>query len=374
MFYDKVLKPIFFAFDAEDTHHFFVWVGENLGRSAVTRWATRVACRPVHDPILATELAGIKLDHPLGVAAGFDKEGRMIPILKEVSFSFVEVGSVTGQPSPGNQRPRMWRLPEDRALVVNYGLLSTGMEAVAARFKLNRERGRGTAFANAVPWPMPVGISVAKANVPGLGGQAGLDDLMSAFEKLQPFADYMTINVSCPNTADGEQYCIDPGMYREVLSRLEALKPSKPIFFKISPDLSEQRLLELMSDTEKYPWAKGFIMTNLSHDRSGLTSKNLSVAKSGGVSGPHLKLMADQVLKFAYQNGKHRYQFIGVGGIDSVEDAYRKIRLGATSLQIVTSLIYNGPLWPSQLMRGLAAKLRADGFKSVKDAVGVDGD
>lgn len=363
MFYEKVLKPIFFAFDAEDTHHFFVWVGENLGHFGLTRWATRLACRPVIDPILQTELAGLKLQHPLGVAAGFDKEGRMVPILKDVGFSFVEVGSITGQPSPGNQRPRLWRLPEDRALVINYGLLSTGMEAVAARFKLNRERGS---------WQMPVGISVAKANVPGLSGQAGLDDLMAAFEKLQPFADYMTINVSCPNTADGMQYCNDPGMYREVLSRLEALHPSKPIFFKISPDLSEQRLLELMSDTEKYSWAKGFILSNLTHDRTGLTSKNLAVAKSGGVSGPHLRELADQNLKFAYRHGHQRYQFIGCGGIDSVEDAYRKIRLGASSLQIVTSLIYNGPLWPSQLMRGLAAKLRADGFKSVREAVGAD--
>lgn len=363
MIYDKILKPVFFAFDAEDTHHFFVWVGENLGRYALTRWATRLACRPVHDPILETELAGIKLDHPLGVAAGFDKEGRMVPILKEVGFSFVEVGSVTGQPSPGNPRPRMWRLPEDRALVVNQGLLSTGMEAAVVRFKTNRDRGR---------WLMPVGISVAKANAPGLGSQAGLDDLMSAFQKLELFSDYMTVNVSCPNTTDGVQYCKDPGMYREVLSRLDALRPSKPVFFKISPDLSEQRLLELMSDTEKYYWAKGFIMTNLTHDRSGLTSKNLSTAKSGGVSGQHLRSIADQALKFAYQNGKHRYQFLGVGGIDSVEDAYRKIRLGASALQIVTSLIYNGPLWPSQLMRGLAAKLRADGFKSVKEAVGVD--
>ncbi|MHB8831312.1 MAG: quinone-dependent dihydroorotate dehydrogenase [Patescibacteria group bacterium] len=363
MIYDKILKPIFFAFDAEDTHHFFVWVGENLGRFGITRWATRLACRPVVDPILQTDLAGIKLNHPLGVAAGFDKEGRMVPILKDVGFSFVEVGSITGQPSPGNQRPRLWRLPEDRALVINYGLLSTGMEAVAARFKFKREQGR---------WPMPVGISVAKANVPGLGGADGLQDLLDAFEKLQPYADYMTVNVSCPNTGDGVQYCKDSIMFRECLAHLDALHPTKPVFFKISPDLSEARLLEVMNDCENFSWVKGFVMTNLTHDRTGLTSKNLAVAKSGGVSGPHLRELADQNLKFAYHHGHQRFQFIGCGGIDSVEDAYRKIRLGASSIQIVTSLIYNGPLWPSQLMRGLAAKLRADGFKNVTEAVGVD--
>ena len=369
MIYEKVLKPIFFAFDAEDMHHLFTWVGENLGRTAATRWATRVACHPVHDPILVTDLAGIKLEHPLGVAAGFDKEGRMVPILKEVGFSFVEVGSITGQSSPGNQRPRLWRLPEDRALVINFGLLSNGAEAAAIRFKTYRDRER---------WPMPVGISVAKANVPGLGGEAGLEDLIAAYQKLEPYSSYMTVNVSCPNTADGVQYCKDPVIYRECLARLDALhraqldKPSKPVFFKISPDLSEQRLLELMADTDQFAWAKGFIMTNLTHDRSKLTSKNLAVAKSGGVSGPHLKTVADQALRIAYKNGHHRYQFIGVGGIDSVEDAYRKIRLGASALQLVTSLIYNGPFWPSQLMRGLAERLRKDGFKSLKEAIGVD--
>lgn len=363
MFYSKILKPIFFAFDAEDMHHLFTWVGENLGRYGVTRWGTRLACRPTHDPILATDLAGIKLVHPLGVAAGFDKEGRMIPILKEVGFSFVEAGSITGRPSPGNQRPRLWRLPEDRALVINFGLLSSGSEAAAVRFKSYRDRGR---------WQMPVGISVAKANVPGFGGEAGLDDLVLSFQRLEPFSDYMTVNVSCPNTADGFQYCKDPVMYRECLARLDALHPTKPVFFKISPDISEQRIIEILSDTEKYPWAKGFIMTNLTHDRTGLKSKNLAIAKSGGVSGPHLREIADQALMIAYKNGKKRYQFIAVGGIDTVEDAYRKIRLGASALQIVTSLIYNGPLWPSQLTRSLAKRLREDGFKSLKEAIGVD--
>jgi dihydroorotate dehydrogenase len=168
------------------------------------------------------------------------------------------------------------------------------------------------------------------------------------------------------------QYCQDPAMFREVLVRLEEVKPDKPIFFKLSPDLSHDRLLEIFADADRYSWVKGFILTNLTHDRSGLTSRNLAIAKNGGVSGPHLNIIADQVLKFAYQNGKRRYQFIGCGGIDSVEDAYRKIRLGATTLQIVTSLIYNGSLWPSRLMRGLAVRLRQDGFKSVREAVGVD--
>jgi len=361
--YDKILKPILFAFDAEDVHHFVNHIGENLGRFGATRWAVRKLCRPVRDSILETELAGVKLTNPLGVGAGFDKEGREVSILQEVGFGFVEVGTITGHPSPGNPRPRLWRLPEDRALVVNYGLLSSGADAARIRFASYRKRNR---------WEIPVGVSVAKSNVTGLSGDAGFEDLISAFRKLEPYADYMTVNVSCPNTGDGEQYCKDPAKYREVLNRLDNLNPDKPVFFKISPDITTDQLMHLMQDTDGYAWAKGFVLTNLTHDRDGLKSKNLLKASAGGVSGRHLKTLSEQALSEAYKNGKNRFQFIGIGGIDSVEDAYRRIRLGASAIQIVTSLIYNGPLWPARLTQGLAKCLKRDGFKSVKEAVGVD--
>ncbi|MFA6161268.1 MAG: quinone-dependent dihydroorotate dehydrogenase [Patescibacteria group bacterium] len=361
--YDKILKPIFFAFDPEVMHHFFNKVGEGLGRFGFTRAIVRMSCRPVDDEILHTEIAGIKLNNPLGVGAGFDKEGRIIHTLDAIGFGFAEVGTITGQASPGNKKPRLWRLPEDRALAVNYGLLSTGADAVKERFA-NYKRNS--------PWPIPVGISVAKSNLPNLSGQTGLDDLLSAYQKLEQFASYITVNVSCPNTGDGEQYCKDPIMYRELLSMLDAQHPTKPIFFKLSPDLSQDRYLEIMHDTDRYAWAKGFITSNLTHDRTDLKSKNLSQATTGGVSGPYLRKLSDEVLAFMYRNGRQRYQFIGLGGIDSVEDAYRKILLGASAIQLVTSLIYNGPLWPSQLLRGLASRLREDGFKNIKEAVGVD--
>ncbi len=161
-------------------------------------------------------------------------------------------------------------------------------------------------------------------------------------------------------------------MYRECLAGLDVLNPNKPVFIKLSPDISTGRLLEIMAETDRFSWVKGFILCNLTHDRSSLQSGNLSKTSAGGVSGAHLRELSDRSLEAAYKNGHHRYEFIGMGGIDSVEHAYRKIRLGATSLQIVTSLIYNGPLWPSQLMRGLADRLKQDGFKNVKQAVGAD--
>ncbi|MBU2566098.1 quinone-dependent dihydroorotate dehydrogenase [Patescibacteria group bacterium] len=359
--YEQILKPIFFAFDPEAMHHFFNFVGRVLGSNRLTRWIVRGFCWPVIDASLETEIAGIKLIHPLGVGAGFDKEGRIINILKEVGFSFVEAGTITGQMSPGNPRPRLWRLPTDTALIVNYGLLSSGADVCKRRFAKEKSG-----------WSIPVGVSVAKSNVPNLSGEAGLNDLLTAFEKLQEFGDYVTVNVSCPNVGDSCQYCDNADLYRELLRRIDALHPDKPVFFKLSPELSETRMLEILEDTAKYGWARGFVLTNLTHSREGLKSRRLTDTMKGGASGLGLKLKADKVLAFMAKNGRPRFEFIGIGGIDSVEDLYRKIRLGASAVQIVTGLIYHGPLWPSQLMIELSEKLNEDGFKSVKEAIGVD--
>ncbi len=359
--YEKILKPILFLFDPEGMHHFFNFVGRVLGSNKFTRWIVRSVCRPVSDSVLETEIAGVKLAHPLGVGAGFDKEGRIVTILKEVGFSFVEVGTVTGQMSPGNPRPRLWRLPEDNALVVNYGLVSGGADAARQRFAKDSET-----------WPIPVGVSVAKSNLPDLAGEDGMNDLLTAFKKLQLYANYVTVNVSCPNVGDSCLYCEDADIYRYLLQRLDELKPFKPVFFKLSPEMSEERMLEILRDTEPYSWARGFVLCNLAHGREGLKSPKLNDKMKGGASGPGLRGKADRVLAFMAKHGLGRYQFIGIGGVDSADDLYRKIRLGASAVQIVTGLIYHGPLWPSKILKQLAKRLKQDGFASVEEAVGCD--
>jgi len=362
MLYDNLVKPLLFKLDAEWIHHRTVAFGAFLGRYKASRALISTIWPTINDPVLKTDLAGLSLANPVGLGAGFDKEGRLPRALTAVGFGTMEIGSVTGEPCPGNQPPRLWRLPEDRALVVNYGLLSSGAANISRRLAADLKHG---------PWPMPVGISVAKSNLPHLKGEAGLNDYLLAFTTMQPLADYLTVNVSCPNVGDANQYCKDAGLYGALLAKLDTIKPIKPVFFKLSPDLSQERLLQIFEQTAPYAWAKGFILTNLTHDRAGLRSPNLAQAIKGGVSGPHLRELADATLKFAAQNARQRFVFVGCGGIDSVEDAYRKIKLGASSLQLVTSLIYHGPGWPRQLAMGLAAKLRADGFNSVREAVGA---
>jgi dihydroorotate dehydrogenase subfamily 2 len=359
--YEKILKPVLFLFDPELMHHFFNRVGRILGSNNFTGWMVRKVCGPVVDPVLETDVAGVKLMHPLGVGAGFDKEGNIINILSEVGFSYVEAGTVTGQMSRGNPRPRLWRLPKDRALIVNYGLVSSGADAARPRFAKESEK-----------WPIPVGISVAKSNLPNLSGEAGLEDLLSAFQKLQLYADYVTVNVSCPNVGDSCQYCENADLYRELLRRINELSPFKPVLFKLSPELSEERMMEILRDTEKYAWARGFILCNLMHGREGLDSSGLKENMRGGASGPGLRNKADAVLAFMAKHGRPRFDFIGIGGIDTADDVYRKIKLGASAVQVVTGLIYHGPLWPSKLMRELSLKLKQDGYSNVKQAIGVD--
>ncbi|MBD3281551.1 quinone-dependent dihydroorotate dehydrogenase [Candidatus Uhrbacteria bacterium] len=359
--YEKILKPVFFLFDPERMHHFFNRVGRVLQSNGLTRWIVRAICRPVKDPALETSIAGIKLIHPLGVGAGFDKEGRIIPILKEVGFSHVEAGTVTGRANPGNPRPRLWRLPEDNALIVNYGLVSGGADAARQRFAKESEE-----------WPIPAGMSVAKANLPDLAGEDGLEDLLMAFQKLQLYGDYVTVNVSCPNVGDSCQYCEDADVYRYLLRRLDELKSFKPVFFKLSPELGEARMLEILRDSEPYAWVRGFVLTNLMHGRDGLKSPKLNESMRGGASGPGLREKADRVLAFMAYHGRPRFEFIGMGGINSVDDVYRKIKLGASVVQVVTGLIYHGPLWPSRLMRQLSVKLKEDGYSSIAQAIGAD--
>jgi len=361
--YQKVIKPILFTQDPERMHHLFNDLGWLIGSNLISKKILELIIANYNDDVLRTSIAGLDVKNPIGLGAGFDKEGKIVPTLEAVGFGFAEIGTITGQMSPGNNGVRLLRLVEDEALVVNYGLVSSGADRVKKRFKRYVKHNK---------WKIPVGISVAKSNIPNLSGELGLDDLLSAYQKLEEFADYITINVSCPNVGDAGQYCENIQLYNELLMRIDAKNPKKPIFIKLSPDLSENRLSSILEMTDKYSWAKGFVLTNLTHDRSGLKSLKLKKTVKGGVSGIGLKSKSNDVLKFMATRGRDRYEFIGLGGVNSVDDVYKKIRLGASVVQLVTSLIYHGPFWIKYLNLQLAQRLKDDGFTNIKEAVGVD--
>lgn len=345
-FYRTVAKPVFFRMDPERVHEGVTRVGRVIGAVPPMRALTR-AVLAYDDPILHTTVAGIPFPNPVGLAAGFDKNARLTNILPAVGFGFMELGSITGRPCAGNPRPRLWRVPESESLIVYYGLMNDGADAIAARLA-------GRTFA------VPVGISAAKTNDRStVEPSAAIDDYVHVVETFRGIGDYYAVNISCPNAFGGEPFT-DPVLLDTLLTRLDELA-DKPIFVKFAVNLSHQRIDALVDVCVRHR-VTGFICSNLAKEEG----------RRGGMSGRPVQHMADEQVRYIYARTKGAYPIIGVGGIFSAEDAYRKIRLGASLVQLITGMIYRGPQLVGQINRGLAALLRRDGFASVADAVGVD--
>jgi dihydroorotate dehydrogenase len=307
-------------------------------------------------PRLKTQLAGLALPHPLGLAAGFDKNAVAVDALLRLGFSFVEVGTVTPRPQAGNPRPRLFRLPEDRAIINRMGFNNDGMERVAAR--LERRLGR----------PGVVGVNL------GINRDCDdpIRDYRRIYERLAPLADYATINVSSPNT---------PGL--RDLQAAERLRPileaiadararlnlKRPIFVKLAPDLDEAAIVALVEAAIEVG-IDGLIATNTTVQRPpGLRSPLAS--ESGGLSGAPLFALSTQVLATAARAAAGRLTLIGVGGIFSAEDALAKIEAGAAAVQLYTALAYEGPALVRRIVEGLDRLLQRRGFASLADAVGA---
>lgn len=355
--YRYLLKPIYFRFDPESVHGRLTQAGRLLGHHALTREMTRIAFGYEH-PMLATTLAGIPLRNPVGLSAGFDKEGQLIEVMPAVGFGFMEIGSITGSPSAGNPKPRLWRLPKSNALVVHLGLNSSGSAAVATRLRTVRPC-------------LPVGISIAKANHPEYDSlEAGLAEYRRAAEHLRGLGAFRVINISCPNTTGGEPFAKRECL-RRLLTEVMPVVSGQPVFVKLPVDVNVDELNAILDECLTQG-VTGFICTNLTKKRDLLTIHDAIVPPRGGISGKVVEPLSNEALAHVYRWTGGRVPLIGVGGIFTAEDAYRKIRLGATAVQLITGMIYRGPMVVSEIKRGLVRLLRADGFRSVAEAVGVD--
>lgn len=355
--YRHVMKPIFFRFDPEVVHDHMTRVGQILGRWAVLRALTRFAFDAPINPALVSHIAGIQFPNPIGLAAGFDKNAHLWNILPDVGFGFAELGSITGQPCAGNPRPRLWRLPDDEALVVYYGLKNDGADAIAARLAHMHAR-------------IPIGISAARTNSPHTTEvAAGIVDYCAVVDRFRGIGDYLTINVSCPNTCGGEPFT-DPQLLDQLLREVD-IRAEKPVFLKLAADLTPVQLDAIIEVADQHNVA-GFVSSNLTKNRSQLSLRSAVVPDHGGISGRAVQQLSDQQIQYLYRHTKGKYHIIGVGGIFSAEDAYRKIRLGASLLQLITGMVYRGPQLIGQLNRGLLRLLKRDGYASIPEAVGVD--
>jgi dihydroorotate dehydrogenase len=313
----------------------------------------RARSRP--DPILATDLAGLPLPSPIGLAAGFDKNAQAPDAMLAAGFGLVECGTVTPQPQAGNPRPRLFRLTPDRAVINRMGFNNQGLESFAGR--LARRRRTGVVGAN---------IGANKDSADRIG------DYVIGLTRLWGLADYFTVNISSPNTP-GLRALQTRGALEDLLGRLaEARRPlpgTAPIFLKVAPDLEDGEV-ETILQVSAAQGLSGVIVSNTTIDRPASLVSPLA-AETGGLSGAPLMAPSTQVLARFHAANSYGLVLIGAGGIASGSDAYAKIRAGASAVQLYSALVYEGPGLANRVAGDLAQRLRADGFVTVAAAVGT---
>ncbi|MDT0437122.1 MULTISPECIES: quinone-dependent dihydroorotate dehydrogenase [Streptomyces] len=355
---------VFRRMDAEAAHRLaFRWI-RLAARIPVLRTFLAAALAPRHEE-LRTEALGLRMHGPFGLAAGFDKNAVAVDGMTMLGFDHVEIGTVTGQPQPGNPGKRLFRLVPDRALINRMGFNNDGSLAVAARLA-----SREAVFRTVV------GVNIGKTKaVPEADAVA---DYVTSTERLAPHADYLVVNVSSPNT---------PGL--RDLQATEALRPlltavreaagravpgrRVPLLVKIAPDLADEDV-DAVADLAVELGLDGIIATNttIARDGLGLTSDPALVAETGGLSGAPLGERSLEVLRRLYARVGDRVTLVGVGGVRDAEDAWQRILAGATLVQGYSAFVYEGPFWARAVHKGLAARLRTSPYATLADAVGAD--
>lgn len=359
-FYTSAIRPLLFRVDAERMHHLSIRLGAGTG------WAQPAlsALYGFRDPCLETEVCGLNFPNPLGLAAGYDKSGEAVRALGGLGFGHVEIGSVSADSSDGNPKPRLFRLPQDRAMVVHYGLQNDGAEVVARRIAKAR-------------LPVPLGINIVKTNR-GLGaGPDGeeeiIGDYLRSIRLLKDHAGYLTLNLSCPNTEMGRDFFAEKEHIARFLDALAEVDYSCPLFLKVSPKYGIPGIERLLEAAEGHDFVSGFVFNLPAGKPDNLTTpREVWENMPGAVSGRPVEAPINFSIGEMYKRmDTKRYRIIGVGGVFTAEQAYEKIRLGASLVQVLTALVYEGPGVVGRINRGLCELLRRDGFSSIGEAVGT---
>ncbi len=339
--YKSLIRPVLFRFDPEKVHHFasvtlkFIFSVPIL-RNLLSGYAT------VRDRRLEKELFGLKFDNPVGIAAGFDKNAEMYNELGELGFGFVEIGTVTPKGQPGNPKPRLFRLPEDKALINRMGFNNHGLKAAVE--KLRKRKTRIIIGGN-------LGKNTATPN------DKAVDDYVQLFKGLFDYVDYFTVNVSCPNISDLRELQ-DQDALLEILSRLQDINQKKdkpkPIFLKLSPDLNFKQLDEVIEIIEKTK-INGVVAVNTTISRDNLSTprEKINSIGKGGLSGRPIKDRSTEIIRYLAEKSGKSFPIIGVGGIFTPEDAIEKLEAGADLIQVFTGFIYEGPFLARKINKAL---------------------
>lgn len=355
--YKNLLRPLLFKASPETAHEFGIETLKiALGSKAAQDLATeRFAC----ESFGAIERFGLKFKNPLGVAAGFDKNGRVVNPLAALGFGFVEVGTVTFNPQKGNEKPRLFRLPKDKALINRLGFNNEGARSVVKRLKKINP--------NCV-----LGVNIGKnKDVPN---EQAIENYLASFDAAFEVADYVAVNVSSPNTPNLRELQKAENL-EDLLGELQKRnrelsneKQIKPLLVKIAPDLSETEIEAIVEIALRLNLS-GVIATNTTIKRENLKTK---IAEGGGLSGKPLAKRSNEVIRKIYQFSKGKLPIVGVGGVFTANDAYEKIAAGACLIQAYTGFVYQGFGFARDVNRGLATILKEKGFKSIDEAVGAE--
>ncbi len=312
---------------------------------------------------LSQTLWGLSFPNPMGLAAGFDKNGVAAGIWSQFGFGFTELGTVTLHPQPGNPQPRLFRLPQDQAVLNRMGFNNEGAAALASRL-----------VQYPLPLMIPIGVNLGKSKITPLAEAA--DDYVGSFRQLKQLGDYFVVNVSSPNTP-GLRSLQDADQLGQILAGLQAEnQDNKPLLVKIAPDLEWDAIADILELAQTYKLA-GIIATNTTIRRDGLSTRVVSRTKTsvteeaGGISGLPLQKRSTAVIRWIYQQTQGQLPIIGVGGIFTAEDAWDKITAGASLVQTYTGWVYEGPVMVKRILQGLLQRLDQAGLNSLSDAVGV---
>ena len=362
LFYRIFLKRFFFLLDPEFVHEFIIGYGEKLGDFSFSRFLARKFFF-VQNKKLNQKVAGINFLNPIGLAAGFDYEASLTKILPQLSFGFQTIGTITNLPYEGNPKPRLGRLPKSKSLMVNKVFKNPGIKEIIKKLQKNE-------------FEIPVGISMGQSNTTkNITQKQAIEDIVSAFravERSRVNISYYELNISCPNLF-GKVSFYPPQNLIELLQAVVALKIKKPLFIKMPIVKTDEEVKKMLDVIIKFH-VTGVIFGNVQGNRQDKSLDQDEVKKFpvGNFSGKPTERRSNELISLAYKKYGKRLVIIGCGGVFSPRDAYVKIKLGATLVQLITGLIFEGPQLVAQINLELPKLLERDGFNQISEAIGVD--
>lgn len=361
--YKEIIKRLLFMFDAEFVHNLATSRGEAFGKINFTK---KIFSKifTVKSNLLQQNIQGINFVNPIGLAAGFDYEAKLTQILPSIGFGFETIGTVTNEFYEGNKKPRLGRLPKSKSLMVNKGFKSPGADKIIAKL-------------SPLKFNIPIGISIGRTNGKLKTQKESVEDIIEAFkkfEKAKVHNSYYELNISCPNLLGNVEF-YSPKNLENLLKEMEKLHLKKPLFIKMPIEKSDKETLQMLKIINKHK-VTGVIFGNLQKNRKhpSLVQSEVNKFTVGNFSGKPTFDRSNELISLCYKNYKKRFVIIGCGGVFNAEDAYTKIKLGASLVQLITGMIFEGPQLIAEINLGLVNLLKKDSYKNVSEAVGQGND